>query len=337
MNIKYNYDFSVFYKEDQLSYYLLGVFMTDGCVYKTGTNRYACQISSKDMDWLNDIKNKIGNNLQLYKFGENYYGIRIIRNELAQWLIGKGCVPRKTLTIKMPNIPQQYIPDFLRGCIDGDGSIGTYTYEGHGTSRKCYLISASEQLLIEIQNYLKDQNIKSTIIEKKQKEPVIVNGKSIIQKHKCYALTTQAINTYKLLKLIYYPNHILSLNRKNQKAQEIINFYETEEIIDKRKIPIYNKGCKIVWPENEVLLDMISKSNIEQLSKILGVHPTSIRHRLQTRGLYYLVKKANIKILPEQREQIIKDFANGLYSRKELAKIYNVSKTTIIDIINNKY
>lgn len=341
--IKYDYTFSTFYNEDDISYYLLGVFITDGCVYENGRNKkdgkihYASQISSTDIDWLNDMKNKIGTNLKLQRFTDTYYAIRITRNELAEWLIEHNCNPRKTLTIKMPNVPTQYMPDFLRGCMDGDGSIGTYTDKHGRVSRKCFLISSSLPFLEEIQGYLKTQDIGSTIIEKKQTKPSEVNGKLIIQKNKCYALTTHATNSYKLVKLVYYPGHTLSLKRKNMKAQEIIDFYESGQILDKRKLRPLNVGCKIQWPTNEDLLALIENSNIEQLGKVLGVHPSAIRNRLKTRGLYHMVKKANMKITKEQREQIRIDFQNKKYSRKELAELYNVSKTTIKDIINNKY
>ncbi len=118
MTIKYNYNFSVFNNEDDISYYLLGAFITDGCVYINNINKksinYAIQLSSCDIDWLNDIKNIIGVNLKLHKFKDNYYGIRIIRNEIAQWFINHGCLPRKTLNVKLPIIPNKYMPDFLR-------------------------------------------------------------------------------------------------------------------------------------------------------------------------------------------------------------------------------
>jgi len=38
-----------------------------------------------------------------------------------------GLFPRKSLTLKSLDIPNEYFPDFLRGHLDGDGSIIHYT------------------------------------------------------------------------------------------------------------------------------------------------------------------------------------------------------------------
>lgn len=285
IHLKYNYNTQIFYQEDEISYYLLGAFITDGCVYKNNPTTYACQLSSCNKDWLDTIKDVIGTNLKLHKFKENYYGIRIIRKEIAQWFIDHGCLPQKTLNITLPNIPDIYMKDFLRGCIDGDGSIGTYQNKNY-YKRTCSLISASLIFLEKIKLYLTSKDISSTIIEKRQNKPSIVNGKPIIQKYPCYSLNTYGKNAYKFLKLIYYPNHKLSLSRKLNLAQQIIDFYEKSEITDKRKIRKLNINTKINWlPDNE-LINLINKSNVEQVAKQLGVHGTTIRNRLKKRGIY---------------------------------------------------
>jgi hypothetical protein len=42
------------------------------------------------------------------------------------WLVGIGITPRKTHTIASIAVPDDYFGDFLRGHLDGDGSITTY-------------------------------------------------------------------------------------------------------------------------------------------------------------------------------------------------------------------
>lgn len=297
MTTKYDYNLAAFYDENDLSYYLLGAFMTDGCVYKNNKNTFACQLSSRDREWLDTIKELIGSNLRIHTFKKNYYGIRIIRNDIASWFMSHGCVPRKTLTLKMPAVPQQYMPDFLRGCIDGDGSIGTY-FNKDSTKRTCCLISASKEFLDGVQKYLHLQDIKSGITEKKQGRPAIINGKPIIQKHKCYCLYTTGINCFKLLHLIYYPEHKISLARKYGLAKEIISFYKNTPITDKRHIRKLNIHCKIQWPEDNELINMINNSNVERIAIKLGIHGTAVRQRLITRGLYDQVKKNQRVVLP---------------------------------------
>jgi hypothetical protein len=53
----------------------------------------------------------------------------------TEWLIGIGLTPRKSLSIGALAVPDEYFPDFVRGCIDGDGSVLVYT-DRHHTARK---------------------------------------------------------------------------------------------------------------------------------------------------------------------------------------------------------
>lgn len=221
---KYNYDIQVLLNEDDISYYLLGVFITDGCVYSNGTNNYACQISSIDTDWLDLIKNQIGSNLKLHNFRKKYYGLRITRNDIAKWFLSHGCMPQKTLSVDFPNIPDKFIPDFLRGLIDGDGSIGIYYSEINNktyTKKSCQFISASIKLVNGFKFYTDKLGIKSTITKKKMTEHQL-NGQTIKSKNQCYSLGFSNKNTEKLLSYLYYPQHKLSMPRKNKIAQQII-------------------------------------------------------------------------------------------------------------------
>ena len=279
----YNYNLSVFYNENELSYYLLGAFITDGCIYQNN-NTYACQLSSCDLDWLESIKNIIGTNLKIHKFTENYYGLRIMRHEIASWFINHGCYPRKTYSIVLPKIPDQYFKDFLRGCIDGDGSIGTYP-NAKNIKRVCQLISASKVFLEQIQNKLKDFNIKSTITNR-GKQNCILRDKVIKATVDSYSLNFYGQNCYKFLKYIYYDNNQLALNRKKELAFQIINYYNSLPNTDLRKNRKLNIGCKIVWLEDNDLIESIRKSNIEQVAKVIGVSGSAIRKRLKRRGLY---------------------------------------------------
>jgi len=45
---------------------------------------------------------------------------------LYDWLVAIGFTARKTYTIGRLSIPDEFFPDFLRGHLDGDGSIVAY-------------------------------------------------------------------------------------------------------------------------------------------------------------------------------------------------------------------
>lgn len=57
---KYHYNVDAFYNEDDVSFYLLGAFMTDGCVWRcsNGTS-LATGLVSGDKDWLEAIRDLI--------------------------------------------------------------------------------------------------------------------------------------------------------------------------------------------------------------------------------------------------------------------------------------
>lgn len=122
----------------------------------------------------------------------------------------------------MPKIPEKYFRDFLRGCIDGDGSIscGTYNKNKGGKTyiypyQVCYLCGSSKQFLVDIKYHLDKLNIIGYLNEVKHYSDTIKKGNQIIKiktTNPHYRLAFSSKNTYKLMKLIYYPDHQLSLN-----------------------------------------------------------------------------------------------------------------------------
>lgn len=54
--------------------------------------------------------------------GEMYY-FHINSNSLFDRLQELGVFPNKSLTVKFPTIPAQYVRHFIRGCWDGDGTV----------------------------------------------------------------------------------------------------------------------------------------------------------------------------------------------------------------------
>ena len=38
-------------------------------------------------------------------------------------LLKIGLTPRKSKTVRMPNVPSEFLGDFARGCLDGDGTV----------------------------------------------------------------------------------------------------------------------------------------------------------------------------------------------------------------------
>eukprot|EP01084_Bolivina_argentea_P020927 38868_1 len=108
--------------------YWLGFLFADGCVHKQ-VSGYITTLGLKCTDHSHVEKYKkalqSSYHLGLYKNGAHCKALHVIcDNSLAMDLIGLGCIPRKSLTLQWPNnIPDEYVPHFVRGYFDGDGCI----------------------------------------------------------------------------------------------------------------------------------------------------------------------------------------------------------------------
>ena len=101
--------------------YVLGLIATDGCISKSGT--ISLRINDKDllekvrvaMDSSHAIKN--------YAQQEGLYTFNFAREKMVADLGGLGILPKKSLNISFPDVPDAFLSDFIRGVFDGDGSV----------------------------------------------------------------------------------------------------------------------------------------------------------------------------------------------------------------------
>ena len=125
--------------------YWLGFLYADGCVsYDASRNSYRIGLALKsiDIEHLKKFKAFLQDSrddsvIKIYKYGPNgnkiHEGCRyIVSNEhLAKELINLGCTFKKSLTLTFPDIKKFNNPDlifdFIRGYIDGDGSLSKTT------------------------------------------------------------------------------------------------------------------------------------------------------------------------------------------------------------------
>ena len=205
-----NYNLEIFLNKNETFYYLLGVFLTDGNIFPIN-NTYLIQLTSKDKDWLSILQRLI--KCPVYPTKDGHGNLTIRSKEIGKILISMGCLPNKSLKNKLPIIPKQYLPDLIRGCIDGDGSIPK------GKQIQSYICGSSKTFLEKIQTILNEQNIISHIYEIKKKPYIMKNGKTITPRNKHYRLMFGKTSTEKLLAWVYYDGHQISMPRKNIIAQ----------------------------------------------------------------------------------------------------------------------
>lgn len=226
---KYTYNLEVFYNENALSYYLLGAFITDGCVTRnvSGAN---VSLTSKDKDWLEIISRHICPDKPLLTHGTNNscYRLTCYKIAIADWLIAHGCIPNKSLIVKMPNIPPAYILDFIRGCWDGDGSL-QFTQsanKGKNFRRRAHLTTGSKSFANSISCILTSFGIKNYIETRRPKKNRKIEDRTITANNLNYRVhITSGKATYELVKLLYV-QPIIAMPRKQQIACNIIKDWE---------------------------------------------------------------------------------------------------------------
>ena len=225
----YSYNLQTFYNEDAISYYLLGAFMTDGNVYvranQNKPNSKVVSISSKDEDWIEIINSYICPESQIIKKG-NCSSVRYFSSELGDWFESKGCGPNKSLTLEMPNVPEHYMRDFIRGCWDGDGSLSFTQRSKTGNSFKMngHLTSGSKLFCEKLSKIINNLGIYCTLEQHDSPERKI-EGR-ILQPSTAWRVVIGAqTSIYDLCKYLYTHQDI-SMPRKLQIANKIINFRE---------------------------------------------------------------------------------------------------------------
>jgi len=101
--------------------YVLGLVITDGCISKTGV----ISLCMNDKELLEKVKKVMGSahNITPSKHQKALYYYHFAREKLVKDLEKLYVVPRKSLIVKFPEVPGAYLPDFIRGVFDGDGSV----------------------------------------------------------------------------------------------------------------------------------------------------------------------------------------------------------------------
>ncbi|MBI4679730.1 MAG: hypothetical protein HY753_00585, partial [Nitrospirae bacterium] len=104
--------------------WVLGLLFTDGCFSGSRVT-----ITSVDIELLEKVKNILGlskpiaKRIQSYNKSKHIYSLEFYREQMREDLLKLGLVQRKSLIMQFPEVPEEYMRHFIRGCWDGDGSI----------------------------------------------------------------------------------------------------------------------------------------------------------------------------------------------------------------------
>lgn len=136
-------------------WYLAGLIATDGCLSRTERH---VTIVAKEADFLEMIRQRCGisNRLSacLNGRGQRAYRIQICSQRYFKQLEDIGLTPAKSKSIGALVVPDLMWFDFLRGVIDGDGSIRRWTHPGNKIEQwSLRIFSAAPAFLAWIQSF----------------------------------------------------------------------------------------------------------------------------------------------------------------------------------------
>lgn len=135
--------------------YILGFIITDGCV---SNNRLEIHVQRSDKYILEAIRNKLDKKIPIldHEFiskhnNQIYLSSRLLLNsiQICNRLRDFGIVLRKTGIENMKNIPSKYRYHYLRGVLDGDGSI-YLTKKNHLRFSIC---CSNKQFLVKLRRF----------------------------------------------------------------------------------------------------------------------------------------------------------------------------------------
>jgi len=184
--------------------YAIGLITTDGNLSKDGRH---LTFVSKDLSLVKLFKECLGltnriscKNSGFVKNGK-YHFIQFGDVVFYKNLVEIGLGPNKSKRIGILNIPDEFFPDFLRGHLDGDGTIRTYNDSKFKNCKRLYLsfLSASKRHVIWLQ--------------KKIQELYAIKGR-IRPDVRIWTLTYAKHASITLLKVIYYRENLPLLLRK---------------------------------------------------------------------------------------------------------------------------
>nr|WP_241254565.1 LAGLIDADG family homing endonuclease [Brevibacillus sp. SYP-B805] len=118
-----------------------------------------------DIDVVEWVKERIGYKNKVFvriptgfQNAKTTYTLTFYNQEVAGIFEGYGIVPNKSLTIKFPNIPRQFIHDFIRGVFDGDGSISVGVRSDNGARTQSFrIVSGSLDFVKGIERVLEEE------------------------------------------------------------------------------------------------------------------------------------------------------------------------------------
>lgn len=117
--------------------YWLGFLYADGCVHDKPTGQKLVTLVVKDKEVIEKFIKALNGNFAPLQYGE-IYSVSLTSKIMFNDLCKLGCVPRKSLSLAFPIIDKEFIPHFIRGYFDGDGTVFTCNPKNYNKTNTVY-------------------------------------------------------------------------------------------------------------------------------------------------------------------------------------------------------
>ncbi|MDZ7612139.1 MAG: LAGLIDADG family homing endonuclease [Candidatus Moranbacteria bacterium] len=196
--------------------YVLGFFAADGCMIKNNRGAHFIEFHITDKDLLEKIKIAMKSNhkISVRKRGDwkVSYRLQIGSKEMFKDLVSQGMIPRKTLDLKLPKVPNEVLCDFVRGYFDGDGNVFVIKRKDRKTGR----LTIQTHFTCGNREFLKN-------LQERLKLVAGLRGGSLYSKENASRLKFSIYDSIKLYNFMYGKESDLFLSRKKEKFLRYIN------------------------------------------------------------------------------------------------------------------
>lgn len=113
--------------------WVLGLFLTDGCINK---ENHTITLTQKNTTILKLVAKMMDADYVLAPIAKSRRTPTLMINskEMKEDLRKLGIHPNKSLSVRFPEVPKEYLPAFIKGVIDGDGWVQKTGYVMNVTS-----------------------------------------------------------------------------------------------------------------------------------------------------------------------------------------------------------
>ena len=222
--------------------YFLGLIASDGCIHnpKDGQCQLSIILNGKDYYILDILREEISLKRKLvFNDERDTVCFKVCSNKIVNDLKKYGITFNKTWDMNIKNIPKEFIPSFLLGYFDGDGTIYIQNKKLiHRPSKWSVEICGTSKSIDCILSMIEDIGVPTPMVRIDNRHKYNGVFKEIVFKN--------SIEKYCFLKIIY-SNDIKCLDRKKSKSNELIKLIEenkTNRSENKLAIEYYNK-CRL--------------------------------------------------------------------------------------------